>query len=226
MAKILIIDDDRNLSYSVSQYLAAQSHAVEMVHTATDGLERLCAYDYDLVVLDWMLPETSGIELCRQYREQQGVARVLMLTGKNQNVDKVTGLDSGADDYLTKPFEPSELGARVRALLRRPVECQSTLIRHGDLELDATKGIVRKAGNELSLNRKEFALLDFFMRHPSQLFSPDALLERVWSSESETSTQAVKVYVNRLRQQIDAGRKESYIVTMHGSGYRFEPSSS
>jgi DNA-binding response OmpR family regulator len=225
VAKILVIDDDQNLAFSVCQYLIAQSHSVEAVHTATDGLDRLRSFSYDLVVLDWMLPEMTGIEVCQTYRARQGTARVLMLTAKSHNLDKVTGLDSGADDYLTKPFEPNELGARVRALLRRPVEHQPTIVRHGDLELDLSRGIVRKAGIDLALNRKEFALLEFFMKHPTQLFSPDALLERVWSSESETSNQAVKVYVNRLRQKIDSGRKQSYIVNMHGSGYRFEPGS-
>lgn len=205
------------------QYLTAFSHSVEMVHDGTEGLSRLGHYSYDLVVLDWMLPEMTGIELCQTYRARRGTARVLMLTGRSDKLDKVTGLDSGADDYLTKPFEPSELGARVRALLRRPLESQPLVIQHGDLELDVAAGVVRKSGEQLVLNRKEFALLEFLMKHPGHLFSPDALLERVWSSESDTSTQAVKVYVNRLRQKIDGGRESSYITNVHGCGYRFEP---
>ncbi len=223
MAKVLIVEDDKQVSGLVCDWLIAQGHLPEPIYTGFKGLEHLRCFKYDLVILDWELPEMSGPEICQQYRREGGSTPILMLTGKIAVDNKEEGLDAGADDYLTKPFHLKELGARLRALLRRPTAVQSNELKAADITLRPGSRQAFKGQEELNLQPKEFALLEFFMRHPHQPFSSDALLERVWASESDAAPDTVRIQIMRLRHKIDAEGKDSMIKTLHRVGYMFSP---
>lgn len=222
MAKILLIEDDRALAAMIVDWLNTEQHVVETVENGDDGFDRISFYEYDLAIIDWELPYMSGVDILRNYRRKGGMMPVLMLTGKGTIDEKERGLDAGADDYLTKPFHVKELSARLRALLRRPpVAHKSTLSAFG-IELDTISRTVIRGGVEIELVPKEFALLEFFMRHPNQVFSAEALLNRVWSSESEATVEALKSCIKRLRKKIDAEGEESILKNIHGVGYKLE----
>jgi DNA-binding response OmpR family regulator len=220
MAKILVVEDDQQLAKLISTWLGEESHVVEVVQDGDTGLDRLRFYSYDVAVLDWDLPKISGPEICRIFRSGGGHIPILMLTGKSDIADKLAGFDAGADDYLTKPFHPRELSARLRALLSRPTQSVKRVLSVGDLELDSQTHVVQKGGKPLHLMPREFALLEFFMLHPDEPFSTEALLNRIWPSSSEVSTDLVKVYIAKLRKKIDSEGESSPIVTVHGVGYK------
>lgn len=216
MAKILVVEDDLELGEVIKDALS--QHAVELVNTGDEALGRLKLYSYDLLVLDWGLPgKVSGIDVLKKYRSMGGESPVLMLTGRDTVVDKETGLDTGADDYLTKPFDVREFQARARALLRRQPSLTGDEIKAGDLVLNSKTLKASLSGREIDLLPKEFAILQFLMKHPNQFFTSEALLNRVWSSESDTSPDIMRVYITRIRKKIG----ESYIVTMRSAGYKF-----
>jgi DNA-binding response OmpR family regulator len=222
MAKILIIEDDERLCDLIDDWLRGEGYLVEIARTGTEGLEKLQFYKYDLVVLDWNLPGLNGVEVCEKYREAGGNAPVLMLTVRAAVEDKAKGLDTGADDYLGKPFHLKELSARLRALLRRPPVAKKNLLVCGDLVLDP---VARKAifkGTELKLVAKEFALLEFLMRYPNEVFSLEALMDRIWPSESDSSPDTVRIHMMRLRRKIPQEKQPFKLRTVHGSGYQFE----
>src|SRR5579875_514391 len=222
MAKILIVEDDKQLADMVRTSLLFDHHLVELVGDGEAASTHLRTCDYDLIVLDWGLPGKSGIEICKEFRSQGGRTPILMLTGKAEIADTATGLDSGADDYLAKPFNVRELTARVRALLRRPVGYTETTLTAGNLSLDPIKHRVHRDGQPVPLLPKEFALLEFMMRHPNQVFSPEALLNHVWPSDSEATAAALRTTMKRLRAKIDPDNK--LIRTEHGVGYILEAS--
>ncbi len=222
MAKILIVEDDINLCNQVVAWLANEMHTVEAVHDGKEGSQRLRLYDYELAILDWQLPEMSGIEVCRAFRAEGGSIPILMLTGKTTIESKETGLDSGADDYLTKPFHMKELSARIRALLRRPHAISSNVLEVRGLALDTVQKRLKKNGEEIQLSPKEFALIEYFMRHPDQIFSQEALLEKVWSSESDATILSVYTTVKTLRKKIAAKDEPQILSTIHGMGYRLD----
>ena len=223
MAKILIVEDDAVLCETLTDWLTYQHYVVEVVKNGRTGLEALLIQKYDAVVLDWQLPELSGPEVCQQFRSKGGVTPILMLTGKSNIKDKTAGLDAGADDYLTKPFEMEELSARLRALLRRPImSVTGNVLKINDLELDATKHSVSKCGVEVSLLPKEFSLLEFLMRHPDELFSGEALIERVWRSEEYVTSDAIRSTLMRLRKKLAVPEGPPQIVTLHGLGYKLK----
>jgi DNA-binding response OmpR family regulator len=222
MAKILLVEDNEALCMAFEAYFTAEHHVVDAVTSGDEGLERALYCSYEVIVLDWDLPGISGLEICKRFRERGGMTPILMLTGKNLIKEKTAGLDSGADDYLTKPFEMPELSSRIRALLRRPAVVQTTLLRALDLEVDPTTASVKKAGLDVHLLPKEFALLEFFMRHPEQPFNAQALVERVWSTDSEISAECIRPYINRLRAKIDTADRPSFIQTLRGKGYVFK----
>ncbi len=224
MAKVLLVEDDRQLSNLIVDWLKGEGHLPEAVAKGTDGLEYLRSFKFDLVILDWDLPGLSGLEVCREFRNSGGKTPILMLTGKTHIDEKAVGLDSGADDYLTKPFHFKELGARLRALLRRPASVQANVLTAGHLVLDPVTRQAQARGKELNLQPKEFALLEFLMRHPSQPFSSEAIIERVWSSDTEAAPDTVRIQIMRLRNKIDESGKESMIRTLHRVGYMFVPS--
>lgn len=222
MAKILVVEDDKYLATILGDSLAMQKHLVETAYTGTDGREKLLFYTFDLVILDWDLPKISGIEICTEFRSRGGKTPVLMLTGKDKISEKETGLDAGADDYLTKPFDLNELAARVRALLRRPSGYSGTTLRSGNVEIDPALIKVTRDGEEVRLLPKEYALLEFLMRHKGQVFNTEAILNRVWSSESDATSESFRTCLKRLRQKIDVPGQPSIITTVHGLGYKVE----
>jgi len=175
---------------------------------------------YDAIILDWELPGKSGFEIIKIFREKKGVTPIIMLTAKGTVAEKEMGLDAGADDYLAKPFSLAELSARLRALLRRAPAMHSSLLCVGDISLDPVKHRVMRGTKEIHLNPRDFALLEFLMRHPDEIFSSSALLQRVWQSESDISSDSLRTSIKRLRQQIDDGNDQSMIENVPKVGYR------
>ncbi|MBN9396597.1 MAG: response regulator transcription factor [Candidatus Melainabacteria bacterium] len=221
MSKILLVDDDVQLAQLVSDSLELAKFVVDYAPDGTEGYDRLRLYQYELAILDVNLPGMSGVEICRQYRERGGMIPILMLTGRTAISERTEGLDSGADDYLTKPFAVPELLSRVRALLRRPAALASEVLEVRGLRLDVRSAVVTRDGAPLSLLPKELALLTFFMRNPGRVFSAADLLERVWSSESDATEVAVSQCILRLRKKIDDSQPQSKIETIRGVGYKF-----
>ncbi len=220
MTKVLVVEDDQAVAEAILDSLEELNLTVELVDDGLEGAQRLTIYYYDLVILDLHLPGKTGMEICREYRDKGGLTPILMLTASSSKSAIVSGLQSGADDYLTKPFAMEELNARVAALLRRPRSQVPDLLTLGNLVFDQTNQRVTKAGCEITLLPKELSLLQFFMRHPNQTFSVGDLLNRVWSSESDSSDDAVWQSIARLRRKIDDKQGESFIVTVKGMGYK------
>jgi len=222
LAKLLLIEDDAGLCRMIRDWLTIEHHNVEVVGDGKEGLEKLQFYEYDIVILDWALPGMQGVDILKEFRDNGGVTPVLMLTGKDAVTDKEQGFDAGADDYLTKPFHMKELSARLRALLRRPQAYVGDVIEHGNLSLDRSNYAVVRNGEQIRLLPKEFALLEFLMRHPNQVFSADALLNRVWASESDATIDALTTCIKRLRKKVDVQGQQSIIRTIHGVGYKLD----
>ncbi len=217
MPKILVIEDDLDLAAIVKSYLLFEHYEVEMIHDGREGLERVRSFEYDIIVTDVGLPNVSGIEIVRALRIRGKRTPVIILTGKNTVDEKEAGLDAGADDYVTKPFHMKELGARLRALLRRPISSSADqLLVTGCLTLNRATYCVTRSGEEVTLKPSEFQLLEFLMRHPNQTFGADVLVQRVWPDE-EMATPALRTTMKRLRQKIDPSG--DLIKTVHGSGY-------
>jgi DNA-binding response OmpR family regulator len=219
MAKILLVEDDPDLANLIGNILHVERHTIETVSNGQEALGRLKMFRYELVVLDWMLPGMNGMEIWTEFRSKGGNTPILMLTSKSTPEEKETALDGGADDYLTKPFHPKELTARIRALLRRPQTVNAKILQIGDIVLDAKTMKVYKNDEEIHLLPKEFSLLELFLRYPNQVFSGDALLDRVWASESAASVDTVRTYIKTLRKKIDSKGSPSLIRTVHGVGY-------
>lgn len=222
MAKILIVEDDLTLAEYVKKWLESENHVVDHLNDGQEAISHLKVYDYDVVVLDVGLPGVSGIEVIRAYRQAGGKTPVIFLTGKDSIDDKMTGLDSGGDDYLTKPFNVKELSARVRALLRRTPEVNRDSLAYHDITMDTSTRTVKRGTRDVKLSAKEFALLEFLMRHPEQVFSAQALIDRVWTSYSDVSPESVRTYVTRLRSKIDDKDKPSIIQSLYGAGYKLK----
>jgi DNA-binding response OmpR family regulator len=222
MTKILIIEDDKPLGSVITNWLQAQNYSVECVDNGADGKALLEDFQYDLVVLDWTLPDIQGIDILRHFRARGGRTPILMLTGKTEIVDKETGLDFGADDYLTKPFDIKELGARVRALLRRPTSAYiESVIQVGEFRLNPQTRQATRGDEPLKLSVRECLLLEFFLRHPDTVFTGEALIERVWKSDKTASMETLRTSIKRLRVRIDRQSEPSYIENVFGVGYRF-----
>jgi DNA-binding response OmpR family regulator len=219
MAKLLMVEDDPELCDMFKRWFGTE-HVLEIANDGITGLDLLKYYEYDLAVLDWELPGMSGPEICKAYRQGGGKTAILMLTGKSTIDDKEKGFNVGADDYLTKPFHPKELTLRLKALLKRPGGLVEKVLQAQDLELDTETHVVRKAGKQVHLMPREFALLEFLMKHPDQPFSADALLNRVWPSDSEVSTESIKTYISKLRRKLEAPDGPPLIGTVHGVGYK------
>ncbi len=220
MAKLLLVEDEIDLAKQLEDWFRREQHTVDVVHSGQDALNHLKVSKYDLVILDWMLPQLSGLEVLQHMRSRNNRTPVIMLTAKDSEDDKERGLDSGADDYVTKPFSLRELSARTRAALRRSSQAAKTVLTAGDIELDPISRTVSKSNLELHLEPKEFNLLEFFMRHPQQVFSADALIDRVWPSDTLVSTDAIRTYIKILRKKLD---NERVIQNVRGVGYKFEP---
>ena len=220
MAKLLLVEDDKDLASTIEAELQLERHTVDMFHDGLDGLEALKATVYDVAILDWDLPGLPGVEILAKFREQGGLTPVIMLTGKSEISDKTTGLDAGADDYLTKPFNSRELAARIRSLLRRPPQIRSNIVEFDGITLDPSNFGVVKDGTTTRLQPRDFALLEFFMRHPTEVFDVDALMDRVWKLDSDCSPPAVRMAITRIRKALDREGEESIIENLPRVGYR------
>jgi DNA-binding response OmpR family regulator len=220
MPKVLLVEDDLAVSKIVQDTLLQYHFAIDALHDGLSANAGLETYQYDLIILDWDLPGMSGIDIATAVRRRGIATPILMLTGKAQISDKGKGFDAGADDYLTKPFDPRELVMRVKSLLRRPAQLSDTQLRVGEVTLDPEKFIATKNGQDLELARREFQLLEFLMRHPNQVFSAEALLDRVWTLDSDASVDAIRGCVVRLRKKLDKGGKSSLLQNIYGLGYK------
>ena len=219
MAKLLLVEDDPEFALVLKTVLSEEFYTVDHVASGKEALERLAHYIYDLVVLDWHLPDMSGPEVCKQMRSTQLDVPVLMLTSMDSKQSKIQGLDQGADDYLTKACDLDELLAHLRALIRRRARTHTSELRVGDLRIEAAAHRVYLKDVEISLSKTEFSLLEFFMKNKGRTFDADSILARVWSSESEVSKDLVKVYINKLRSKLKVEGEEPLIATVHGVGY-------
>ncbi|MBS1957803.1 MAG: response regulator transcription factor [Cyanobacteria bacterium SZAS-4] len=222
MARILLVEDDKDQATTIEEWLTAEHHNVVVSYDGEEGCYRVENDAFDVIVLDWDLPKMSGIEILKRYRLKKGSTPIIMLTGKGSINDRESGLDGGADDYLTKPFSLRELSARIRALMRRPSEVKSNVLIVGKLQLDPVKHRVTKAGEEVQLLPRDFALLEFLMRNVDVVFSTDALLQRVWEDDSDASSDALRTAIKRLRKKLDDGEDESksVIENIPRVGYR------
>lgn len=218
--RILVVEDDVKMAGLIRRGLVEEGLAVDVARTGRDGLSMARATEYDAVVLDVMLPEMDGFEVCRRLREAGAWSPVLMLTARDAVHDRVAGLDAGADDYVTKPFSFAELLARLRALARRPPLERPAVLQAGELRLDPAAHQVWRGEAEIHLSTKEFALLEAFMRRPGEVLSRYRLLEHCWDYGHETRSNVVDVYVRYLREKIDRPFGRSSIETVRGSGYR------
>ncbi len=219
MSKILLVEDELDLLELTSIALSARGYRVHKCNSGDEALGILRVFKFDLIILDWMMPEITGLEVLKQYREMGGNLPVLMLTAKASADDKELGLDSGADDYLTKPFEIKELSARVRALLRRPANVSNTVLESGNIRIDPASCRVEKSGTEIHLRPKVYDLLTFFMRHPDQVFTAEALMERVWMDDSTASPDTVRTHIKLARQSVHENGVPDLIETIRGKGY-------
>jgi len=222
MAKILLVEDEPDLAVTIKEWLADEYHLVEVVANGEDALSRLDSTQYDIILLDWLLPRKSGVEVCRSYRLRGGATPVIMLTAKKSLLSKEIGLDSGADDYMTKPFHLRELSARIRAFLRRPAVAPVGLLKIDNIALDRVTLTVTKSGQPIHLLPKEFALLEILMRNQGKTMIVESLLDQVWGTKTGVAADTLRSNIKTLRRKIDSAAKPSLIVTVHGIGYRLE----
>ncbi len=224
-SRILLVEDDPGLSLTVSDLLATDNHIVDTAMDGPSGLNKAMRNEYDLIVLDVMLPGKSGFDVCKELRANGRDCAILMLTAKTQVVDKVVGLKLGADDYLSKPFDPSELLARVEALLRRVKKENRPGIKHfqfGDVEIDFEKGDVKRQGNPVLLAAKELQLLRYLVDRRDTVVPREELLQNVWEYQSDISSRTIDVHIAWLRQKLEANpQTPQFIHTVRGVGYRF-----
>jgi DNA-binding response OmpR family regulator len=214
--KALIIEDDRTLAECMAEWLKAKDFQCDLLHRGDEATAWLERFDYDIAIVDWQLPGLPGIEVIKQYRQRNGTCAVLMLTGKDSDREKEEGLDAGADDYLTKPFSFIELGARIRALLRRPGSFIQETMTAGSLALSSKARSVKKNGTDISLTANEFAVLQFFLRHPKEVVDPEALILRIWGTDADVTADAVYSCIKRLRKKLGNDTFEN----VHGVGYK------
>jgi len=221
--RVLLVEDQTKLARAVRRGLQQEGYAVDVAATGDDGLHLATEVDYDAVVLDVMLPGLDGFEVCRRMRVQGRWAPVLMLTARDGVADRVTGLDVGADDYLIKPFALRELLARLRALVRRGAGERPAVLTVGSLRLDPAAHTVSRDGQPVELSAREFALLEFFMRHPGEVVTRTQVLEHVWDFNYEGLSNVVDVYVGYLRRKLEQPFGRPLLRTVRGVGYALEP---
>lgn len=220
--RILVVEDEHKIANSIKKGLELESYAVDIAFTGDDGFDLAVTEDYDLIILDIFLPGLDGLEICRRLRRQNIHVPILMLTAKGQVRDKVEGLDAGADDYLTKPFAFAELLARIRALVRRPPTAAGPVLTVEDLRLDPVSYEVRRGDRRIDLTSKEFALLEYLLRHANQILTKEQIINHVWDYAADILPNTVEVYIGYLRQKVDKPfpKKTPLIHTVRGFGYR------
>jgi DNA-binding response OmpR family regulator len=218
--RVLIVEDEQRLVRLMRRVLENERYVVDTAFDGEEGIEKAGSGTYDLIILDVMLPHRDGMEVCRWLRAHKIGSPILMLTARDQLEDKVAGLDAGADDYLTKPFDFEELLARLRALSRRaPATPQEPVLRVSDLTMDLSRHEVRRNGRSIPLTVREFALLEYLMRHPGQALSRAQITSHVWPYDSEAVSNIVDIYIHYLREKVDRGFDAPLIQTIRGIGY-------
>jgi len=222
--RLLLVEDEKKVVDFVARGLRAEGFAVDVSEDGALAWEMACATQYDLIILDLMLPGLSGTELLRCLRQRENPAAVLILTARDATADKVENFEAGADDYLTKPFALAELLVRVKALLRRPPANRTQLLRVGDLEVDRLTRQVRRAGTRIDLTAKEYALLEYLATNAGRALSRAMIVEHVWDESFENLTNIVDVYVKYLRTKVDEPFAAKMITTVRGVGYCLSPS--
>ncbi len=223
MARILLVEDDENVSHFIARRLKQLNHATDVAYDGVDALSFLEMGIYDLVILDRNIPPPNGLEVLAKLRTRDKDTKVLLLTSLAEVEDKLQGFGAGADDYLAKPFDVRELEARLNALLSRPTQTQAHILRAGKLELNKDKFEVRCGDRSVRLLPKDFSLLEFLMNHPSEVFSPDALIQRVWTLDSNASIEGLRMAISRIRKQLDDDSGKSIIENVNRVGYRLNP---
>jgi DNA-binding response OmpR family regulator len=221
MAKILIVEDDPGMITQMRDWLTMHGYLVDVATTGKDARHFFLSSSFDLVVMDWSLPDDDGVELCRELRKDNHVP-ILMLTGRHRIVDKEAGFAAGIDDYLTKPFNIRELGMRIEALLRRPAAIQKPVLEGAGIKLNNDSHEVTYNDRPLLLHPKEYAILELLMLHPDKVFSADDIFKRIWPTQSEAGVNSVIVTIRRLRQKLGDETEESIIKTIRGFGYKFQ----
>ena len=219
MMRILVVEDEKKVASFIKKGLEEEFYSVDTAYDGKEGLRLAKSIEYDLILLDIMLPFKDGITLLKELREEKITAPILMLTAKDGIDSKVAGLDSGADDYLTKPFAFEELLARVRALLRRQSSVKSVQLKAGDLILDTQTHKVNRAGNEINLTAKEYEIIEFLLRNKNRVISRTLLSEHVYDYHFDTNTNVIDVFINKLRNKIDKGFDRQLLITVRGVGY-------
>ncbi|MFZ3208087.1 MAG: response regulator transcription factor [Geobacteraceae bacterium] len=217
--RILVVEDEKKVANFIKRGLEEEKYEVHTANDGDEGLKMALGTHYDLIVLDWMLPKKDGLAVVRELREKKAMTPVLMLTAKNSVEDIVAGLDSGSDDYLTKPFAFAELLARVRALVRRSEMDRGAEIRFSDLRIDPVSHKVWRGDKEIDLTAKEYGLLEYFMRNPNQVLTRTMIADHVWDYTFDSFTNIIDVYVNYLRKKIDRDADMKFIHTVRGVGY-------
>lgn len=220
--RILIVEDNARIRNFLKKSLEAECFAVDVAETGAEGKKLFRVNEYDLIILDNHLPDTTGVDLCVAIREQACVAPILMLSVNGETDTKITALDNGADDYLTKPFSLSELMARVRALLRRQPHIEDQVLSLYDITLDTKRHTVTKDGVEINLTRKEFMLLEYLMRHQGTVLSRGMIMEHVWDMNADPFSNTIESHILSLRKKLGVGESKEYIKTISGYGYKFE----
>lgn len=219
--RILIVEDDDRIAKPLAEDLRNQHHTVDIARDGIEGWEYSQAAEYDLILLDLMLPKLDGISLCRKLRSAQSKVLILMLTAKDSTSDKVIGLDAGADDYLIKPFELEELGARIRALCRRSPETKQPILSHNHLQLNPSTYRVTYKDRLISLTPKEYLIVEYFLRHPKQIVTRYALLDKLWEFDKLSGEGTIKTHITNIRNKLKAaGSTDNLIETIYGIGYR------
>ena len=220
--RILVVEDEHKIANSVKRGLEQESYAVDVAYTGSNGYDLASVEEYDLIILDRLLPEMDGIEIAKKLREQKIHTPILMLTAKGQVTDRVEGLDAGADDYLVKPFAFEELLARIRALTRRPKDSLGMILTVSDLMLNSANYEVKRGTKPIQLSSKEYALLEYLMRHPDQTLTKDQIISHVWNYDADVLPNTVEVYIGYLRNKIDKPFKNrpALIQTVRGFGYK------
>lgn len=223
--RILLVDDEVELTEPLSRLLTREGYGVDVAYDGTTGCQRAAQGVYDLLILDWMLPQQTGLEVCQQLRRAGQTTPVLFLTAKDTVDDRVQGLDAGADDYLVKPFELRELLARVRALLRRSAADMIAATRQrlqvADLELDCENQLAYRQGRVIELSEKESQLLEYFMRHADQLLTHTQIHQHLWREGEQPSSNVLAALIRLLRRKVEAAGETTLVHTVYGKGYRF-----
>jgi DNA-binding response OmpR family regulator len=224
--RILLVEDDPALAQAVATYLRGAGFSVDTIATGREALTESAVIDYDAIVLDLGLPDIDGMEVARQLRGRKVPPRVIMATARDALKDLVTGLETGADDYIVKPYALAELTARIRALLRRPSEAKPPVLQVGDLSLDIARRLARRGDRAIELTTKEFSVLEYLMRNVGQVLSRAQISDHAWDENYDAASNVIEVYIGRLRRKIDHDGNVPLLHTIRGAGYRLGDASS